>query len=241
MTAPEYEAIRTAGRHGYLTALADNDTEDWSRPGSQAIVEKAMPTDGKGAIILMHDGGGNRKQTIEALRILIPRLQQEGYAFATVSAATDMANPVVKASTGQRLRGEAFLLAAQGSEYVITFLTWALIAVGLLTIVRMGVLVVAACYHARTRRRRRWRPEVLMPVSVIVPAYNEAAGIARMYVHWWTLNIRWSRSLWSTTARPTRRRMRSPDSGFPVFGSSGSPIEGSPRLFRPGSRKRGRT
>jgi cellulose synthase/poly-beta-1,6-N-acetylglucosamine synthase-like glycosyltransferase len=127
----------------------------------------------------MHDGGGNREQTIEALRILIPRLQQEGYTFATVSAATGLADSIVKAPTGQRLRGDAFLLAARGSEFVITFLTWALIAVGLLTIVRMGVLVLAARYHARSRRRRRWRPEVLMPVSVIVPAYNEAAGIAR--------------------------------------------------------------
>jgi cellulose synthase/poly-beta-1,6-N-acetylglucosamine synthase-like glycosyltransferase/peptidoglycan/xylan/chitin deacetylase (PgdA/CDA1 family) len=179
MTAPEYEAIRRASGHGYLTVLADADAEDWSRPGPQAIVEKAMPSDGKGAIILMHDGGGNRDQTIEALRILIPRLQQEGYTFATVSAATGLANPIVKAPTGQRLRGEAFLLAARGSELVITLLTWALIAVGLLTIVRMGVLVLAARYHARSRRRRRWRPEVLMPVSVIVPAYNEAAGIAR--------------------------------------------------------------
>jgi cellulose synthase/poly-beta-1,6-N-acetylglucosamine synthase-like glycosyltransferase/peptidoglycan/xylan/chitin deacetylase (PgdA/CDA1 family) len=179
MTAPEYEAVRRASGTGYLTVLADTDTEDWSRPGAQAIVDKAMPPDGKGAIILMHDGGGNREQTIEALRILIPRLQQEGYTFATVSAATGLADPIVKAPTGQRLRGDAFLLAASGSEFVITFLTWALIAVGLLTIVRMGVLVLAARYHARSRRRRRWRPEVLMPVSVIVPAYNEAAGIAR--------------------------------------------------------------
>ena len=179
LTTPEYEAVRHASGHGYLTVLADTDTEDWSRPGAQAIVEKAMPSDGKGAIILMHDGGGNREQTIEALRILIPRLQQEGYTFATVSAATGLADPIVKAPTGQRLRGDAFLLAASGSEFVITFLTWALIAVGLLTIVRIGVLVLAARYHARSRRRRRWRPEVLMPVSVIVPAYNEAAGIAR--------------------------------------------------------------
>lgn len=179
MTAPEYEAIRRASGDGYFTVLADADTEDWSRHGAQAIVDKAMPPDGEGAIILMHDGGGNREQTIEALRILIPRLQQEGYTFATVSAATGLADPIVEAPTGQRLRGDAFLLAARGSEFVITFLTWALIAVGLLTIVRMGVLVLAARYHARSRRRRRWRPEVLMPVSVIVPAYNEAAGIAR--------------------------------------------------------------
>jgi cellulose synthase/poly-beta-1,6-N-acetylglucosamine synthase-like glycosyltransferase/peptidoglycan/xylan/chitin deacetylase (PgdA/CDA1 family) len=179
MTAPEYEAIRRASGHGYLTVMADTDTDDWSRPGVQAIVEKAMPSGGKGAIILMHDGGGNRAQTIEALRILIPRLQQEGYAFATVSAATGIANPIVNAPPEQRLRGEAFLLAARGSEFVITLLTWALIAVGLLTMVRMGALVLAAHYHARSRRRRGWRPEVAMPVSAIVPAYNEAAGIAR--------------------------------------------------------------
>lgn len=176
---PEYQAMRTAAREGYLTVLADTDAEDWSRPGVDAVVQKAMPTDGKGSILLLHDGGGNREQTVEALRILIPRLKQQGYTFATVSQATGLADPMVKAPTGQHLLGQLILAVARASEFVVTLLTWALIGIGLLTVARVVVLLVAAGYHARARRRTRWGSEVLEPVSVIVPAYNEAVGIAR--------------------------------------------------------------
>lgn len=60
------------------------DTEDWKRPGVDAIVqriEKASP----GEILLMHDGGGDRSQTVEALRQALPVLKDQGYRFVTVS------------------------------------------------------------------------------------------------------------------------------------------------------------
>jgi peptidoglycan/xylan/chitin deacetylase (PgdA/CDA1 family) len=59
------------------------DTRDWSRPGTDKIVaaiEKAQPGD----VILCHDGGGDRSQTVEALKIAIPYLKQEGYSFVTI-------------------------------------------------------------------------------------------------------------------------------------------------------------
>jgi peptidoglycan-N-acetylglucosamine deacetylase len=59
------------------------DPRDWSRPGVQAIVRTIMATTGTGSIILEHDGGGNRSQTVAALKIAIPRLLDQGYRFAT--------------------------------------------------------------------------------------------------------------------------------------------------------------
>lgn len=56
------------------------DTKDWSRPGVDAIVETIARTR-PGAIILDHDGGGNRQQTVDALGIALPRLLDEGYRF----------------------------------------------------------------------------------------------------------------------------------------------------------------
>jgi peptidoglycan-N-acetylglucosamine deacetylase len=58
------------------------DPADWSRPGVSKIVTTIMRTTRTGSIILEHDGGGNRSQTVAALKIVIPRLLDEGYRFA---------------------------------------------------------------------------------------------------------------------------------------------------------------
>jgi peptidoglycan/xylan/chitin deacetylase (PgdA/CDA1 family) len=57
------------------------DPRDWSRPGVGAIVSTIMATTRTGSIILEHDGGGDRSQTVAALKIAIPRLLDEGYRF----------------------------------------------------------------------------------------------------------------------------------------------------------------
>ena len=58
------------------------DPRDWSRPGVREIVAIIMRDTGAGSIILEHDGGGDRSQTVAALRTVIPRLLDEGYRFA---------------------------------------------------------------------------------------------------------------------------------------------------------------
>jgi peptidoglycan/xylan/chitin deacetylase (PgdA/CDA1 family) len=58
------------------------DPRDWARPGVSKIVAGIMKTTKTGSIILEHDGGGNRSQTVAALKIVIPRLLDEGYRFA---------------------------------------------------------------------------------------------------------------------------------------------------------------
>ncbi|WP_255467249.1 polysaccharide deacetylase family protein [Raoultibacter phocaeensis] len=59
------------------------DSSDWRLPGAEAIAEQlkgAWP----GAVILCHDGGGDRSQTVEAIRDAIPYLKEQGYRFVTV-------------------------------------------------------------------------------------------------------------------------------------------------------------
>lgn len=61
----------------------DIDTEDWTRPGADSIanaIKGATPGD----VILMHDGGGDRSQTVKALREALPYLKEQGYSFITV-------------------------------------------------------------------------------------------------------------------------------------------------------------
>jgi peptidoglycan-N-acetylglucosamine deacetylase len=59
------------------------DPRDWSRPGVAAIVANIMDNTRTGSIILEHDGGGDRSETVAALKIVVPRLLAEGYHFRT--------------------------------------------------------------------------------------------------------------------------------------------------------------
>lgn len=59
------------------------DTKDWSKPGVDSIVsslEGVKP----GQVVLMHDGGGDRSETIEALKTALPVLKAQGYSFLTI-------------------------------------------------------------------------------------------------------------------------------------------------------------
>lgn len=61
----------------------DVDTEDWRLPGSDAIYAAIMSAQ-PGQVILMHDGGGDRWQTVEAIRRAVPELVAQGYRLVTI-------------------------------------------------------------------------------------------------------------------------------------------------------------
>jgi len=59
------------------------DPRDWSRPGVASIVSNILDNTRTGSIILEHDGGGDRSETVAALKIVLPRLLAAGYHFRT--------------------------------------------------------------------------------------------------------------------------------------------------------------
>ena len=65
------------------------DTKDWTMPGVNSIVTKVLSGALPGNIVLFHDAGGDRSQTVQALEKILPKLQQEGYKFVTVSELLD--------------------------------------------------------------------------------------------------------------------------------------------------------
>lgn len=82
-----WPVIQYVGSRGYITALDSTDSEDWQRPGIEAIIKNATPKHGRGAIVLMHDSGGDRSQTVAALDTFLPRLQGKGYTFVNLTEA----------------------------------------------------------------------------------------------------------------------------------------------------------
>ncbi|GAB3950390.1 hypothetical protein GCM10029976_085030 [Kribbella albertanoniae] len=61
------------------------DSRDWSKPGAAVIEKRVLSSVASGSVILMHDGGGNRSQTIAALPSILEKLKAQGYGFRTLS------------------------------------------------------------------------------------------------------------------------------------------------------------
>jgi peptidoglycan/xylan/chitin deacetylase (PgdA/CDA1 family) len=77
--------VATAGSLGMRTVNWDVDPRDWSNPGSGAIYANVVGHVEPGSIVVMHDGGGPRGETLAALPRIIDTLRGRGYRFATVT------------------------------------------------------------------------------------------------------------------------------------------------------------
>ncbi|MEU2551053.1 glycosyltransferase [Streptomyces sp. NPDC013313] len=168
------------GGRGYLTVVNDTDSEDWRRPGVEEIIRKATPKGGKGAIVLMHDSGGERHQTVQALDRFLPQLQSRGYRFQNLTEALDAPSASTPVTGLDLWKGKAWIFLVQASERATGALVVCLAVIGSLVLARFGGMLLLSALHARRTRRRgfRWgRHPVTEPVSVLVPAYNEAKCI----------------------------------------------------------------
>ncbi|MFE4258347.1 bifunctional polysaccharide deacetylase/glycosyltransferase family 2 protein [Streptomyces sp. NPDC056883] len=175
-----YPVIKYVGARGYLTAFIDRDTDDWKRPGVEEIVKAAMPaTPGAGELILLHDAGGDRTQTIEALEQIIVKLQAQGYRFTTISDALGASSATVPVTGFQLWAGKGYIWATQVAVHTLPVLVGLLALVGFLNFGRFGLMLVLAPMHARRAKRRdAWGTPVTETVTVLVPAYNERECIA---------------------------------------------------------------
>jgi peptidoglycan/xylan/chitin deacetylase (PgdA/CDA1 family) len=91
--------------HAYTSsaALWDIDTRDWAFPGSDAIVSTVMRNVHNGSVILMHDGGGDRTQDVQALPQIISQLKSQGYKFVTLSKLMQLDGRFPKAVIEQKV------------------------------------------------------------------------------------------------------------------------------------------
>jgi cellulose synthase/poly-beta-1,6-N-acetylglucosamine synthase-like glycosyltransferase/peptidoglycan/xylan/chitin deacetylase (PgdA/CDA1 family) len=180
VTPGSWSAIGSAAAAGYLTVLSTLDSGDWHRPGVPAIVSGVAGSQAGGAVVLMHDGGGNRSETVAALDEMLSRWSDEGYRVTTVGDAVGLHDTMRIADPWARAAAGALMIAVRLSDILVAVLAWALLASGAVTLLRVLLVMTTAVRHARAseRERRRWRPSpTRAPVTVIIPAYNESAGI----------------------------------------------------------------
>ena len=175
--AQEHALARLAGRR-YLIALTDFDSEDWQRRGVQHALRRATPPGSTGGVIMFHDGGGDRSQTVEAVRTLIPRLRARGFRFVGLSELAGLSRATTAPAAGawERRRGAVFEGSVRMAFGLLDLFSFVLLIMGVLVAARAVTLLALATHH---KRRTRRRPPVIHtpPVVVVVPAYNEAVGI----------------------------------------------------------------
>jgi peptidoglycan/xylan/chitin deacetylase (PgdA/CDA1 family) len=73
-----------AAELGMTVVLWTIDPQDWRRPGAQVIADHILSHVQPGSIVLSHDGGGDRSQTLEAYRTVLPQLASQGYVFRNI-------------------------------------------------------------------------------------------------------------------------------------------------------------
>lgn len=175
-------ALRRATSAGYVVALADRDSEDWQRPGVPAVIEGASPPDATvaGQVVLFHDAGGDRAETVAALPEVIRRYRARGYRFTTVTGALGLPAGAGDRPVGtlRHLQGQGLLAAVTIARAVARVATWLLLPLGLLAVLRTLLLLGLARRHVRVAAGRAagagWEPSV----TVLIPAFDEEVGIA---------------------------------------------------------------
>ncbi|WP_436526796.1 bifunctional polysaccharide deacetylase/glycosyltransferase family 2 protein [Actinoplanes sp. HUAS TT8] len=176
-----WDVMADMGERGYLTVVNNLDSRDWESAATMADIEDAvMPDDGAGAILLFHDGGGNRAKTATALKTVIPALQKEGYTFTTVAALTGNTTINPTASTKDHVIGTGLVGAIRLAKGVTIGFSYLLLVLGVLTVVRLILMLILGRKHANRYKKHPdpWGGTYTEPATVIVPAYNEKECIA---------------------------------------------------------------
>jgi cellulose synthase/poly-beta-1,6-N-acetylglucosamine synthase-like glycosyltransferase/peptidoglycan/xylan/chitin deacetylase (PgdA/CDA1 family) len=181
VTESQLQAFEQLARSGYAVALSDLDGEDWRHPGIEAIVRSSMPQGESGGVVLLHDGGGDRTQTVAALERLVPRLRARGFELVRLSELAGLTrdDAEVRADGWARARGQALIASLAAARWATAIVEVLLVVVALLFLARILLLFAFARRHVRLVRGRPAEGEFAPPVSIVVPAFNEAVGIER--------------------------------------------------------------
>ena len=187
-TADEILPALEAQNRGYMSVGLHVDSEDWQRPGVAQIVGNVVrgvlggTYERSGNVVLLHDSGGDRSQTVAALPIIIDQLRARGYRFVPVSSLAGLTRAQVMPQLAPADRA-----AAQTDLALFDLLDFGIVALGVLFamalalgIARALALTGLALVSAR-RETHRIVPAIDPSrfVSVLIPAFNEERVIER--------------------------------------------------------------
>jgi cellulose synthase/poly-beta-1,6-N-acetylglucosamine synthase-like glycosyltransferase/spore germination protein YaaH/peptidoglycan/xylan/chitin deacetylase (PgdA/CDA1 family) len=184
-TDKEVMPLVIAQNLGYYTAGLRIDPDDWQKPTSDQIIQRVLarldnPNGRPGQVVLLHDAGGDRRHTVQALPGLIDAIRARGYKLVTVAELAGMTQaqalpPTARDSVSLLLDRMGFgFFRGLSAALQVLFITAIALGVG-----RLVFLACLALYH----RFSFEPPQDLDPatgplVSVLIPCFNEEKVIA---------------------------------------------------------------
>jgi len=185
-TASEIDKLPIPQSMGYIIVGAMIDPHDWGEAGGgapptadtivQRIVKQTQP--GKGNIVLMHDGGGVRANTIAALPRVIDALRAKGYQFVQVSDLLGQTRAQVMPS----LTHEEWLFA-RADAFIFELFHWFRLGIayifiaGILLVSGRALIIGLLALAEKMRAAPLDHPEYKPAVTVLIPAFNEESVI----------------------------------------------------------------
>jgi len=176
-TVDQVRPIEMAAKQGYLIVGMQIDPDDWERPGVDEIVRRTVEQAerGGGNVILLHDSGGDRSQTVQAIPKIAMALRARGFQFVSLSEllgrSRDQLMPLVPPET---LWQTWFDRSAFGVlNWSATIIHWMFLLGIVLGASRLFIIGILALYQRWRRRSTVFDPAFSPSVAVVVPAYNE--------------------------------------------------------------------
>ncbi|WP_081756678.1 DUF2062 domain-containing protein [Gorillibacterium massiliense] len=180
-TPSELLPIIRAQDIGYTMAGELIDPEDWARPSTGEIVRRVLSQLHEGNVILLHDAGGNRSETVEALPQIIEAIQKMGYTFTTLSALigktrTDTMPAVSIQDVAFMNYDRTVFNWLENWNLILQGVFYCAIGIGILRVLLLGWL---SWRHKRASRPSEIDNDYKPAVSVVIAAYNEEAVICK--------------------------------------------------------------
>jgi len=171
---------------GYIIVGQRIDPDDWrmtedkhQRP-AQEIADEVLRQAKNGNIVLLHDGGGERAQTVAALPLIIDKLRAKGYQFVSVADLLGKKRVDLMLPLTFRER-----LAAQADGFIFSIFQWSRFAIA--TVFILGIVLVSGraliigilAIIEKLRPDNAKLAEPPPEVTVLIPAYNEQSVIVQ--------------------------------------------------------------
>jgi cellulose synthase/poly-beta-1,6-N-acetylglucosamine synthase-like glycosyltransferase/peptidoglycan/xylan/chitin deacetylase (PgdA/CDA1 family)/spore germination protein YaaH len=168
--------LKIAEDLNYLVVLESIDPQDWAKPGADIILQRVKQQRRDGSIILLHDAGGDRSQTVEALPRILDWLHTRGDTVVPLSTLLGTTRDAVMPPLQNNGQSLSRLVSSTGFRvyHSIEEFLWAFMIVATALVVLRTLIVIWLAY----RFRRRSKTNFAESVSVVMAAYNEGKVIA---------------------------------------------------------------
>jgi cellulose synthase/poly-beta-1,6-N-acetylglucosamine synthase-like glycosyltransferase/peptidoglycan/xylan/chitin deacetylase (PgdA/CDA1 family) len=182
--ADEIVPVEVAQSLGYVTVGEKIDTLDWTRPPVDVMLKSVLAQlsgPSPGSIILLHDAGGDRSQTIALLPKLIDTLRAKGYQFVPVSALAGFTRDQAMPHLPFTLSLLADRVVFMALSYLGRFLYLCFLGAIILGVGRLLVLCGLSIANRWKNLHHYAPPQADIPftVSVLIPAFNEEKVIVK--------------------------------------------------------------